>query len=77
MGLSHELRKLFLVRSFAHRCHVLTGSGTNPAAYPVSTEGSDPKVTRPRREDEHSPPPGADIMSAWSYTFIRPYVLMP
>jgi hypothetical protein len=45
--------------SLHHR--VQTGSETQLASYPASTRGSFPRVKRPGREHDHSPPSSAEV----------------
>jgi hypothetical protein len=40
---------------------VYTGSGANPASYPLSKEALSPKVKLPRREADNSPPSSVEI----------------
>jgi hypothetical protein len=35
-----------------------------------------PGIKRPGREADHSPPSGADVKNAWSYTSTPPYVFV-
>jgi hypothetical protein len=53
---------------------VLIGSGAHPASYPMGTEGSFPKVKRPGRGTDHSPPASAEFKKTWVYTFTFLYV---
>jgi hypothetical protein len=39
---------------------VRTGSGAQPASYPMGTVGLSPGVRQQRREADHSPPPSAE-----------------
>jgi hypothetical protein len=50
--------------NFSHH-HVQTGSGAHSGSYPVG-------VKQPGREPDHSPPPGAKVKNAWSYTSTSP-----
>jgi hypothetical protein len=57
--------------SLNHR--VQTGSGTHPASYLMGTGGVlYLGVKRPEREADHSPPSGAEVNNAWSYTSTPP-----
>jgi hypothetical protein len=58
--------------NFSLHHHVQNGSGTHPASYPVGTRGSLPRVKRPEREADHSPPSSAEVKNAWSYTSTPP-----
>jgi len=42
--------------------HVQTGSGAQPASYPMGTGGSTLEVKRPGREADHSPPSRAGVV---------------
>jgi len=58
--------------SFLHHC-VHTSSEFHPASCPVGTGGSYPVVKRPGRVSDHSPPSGAEVKNAWSYTSTPQY----
>jgi hypothetical protein len=47
---------------------VQTGSGVQPASYPMSAGGSFPRVKRQGREADHWPPTSAEIKKNWIYT---------
>jgi hypothetical protein len=51
------------------------GCGAYPASYPVGTGTLSLGIKRPGREADHSPPSGAEIKNAWSYTFTPPICL--
>jgi hypothetical protein len=57
--------------SLSHR--VQTGSGAQPAFYPVGTGGGFRGVNQPGREADHSPPSSAEVKNAWSYSSTQPY----
>jgi hypothetical protein len=55
---------------------VQTGSGVHPTSYTMGTRGSFPRVKRPGREADHSPPTSAEVNKIWIYTSTAPYVFM-
>jgi hypothetical protein len=55
---------------------VQTGSVAHSASYPMGTWGSFPRVKRPGREVDHSPPTNAEVKKIWFYTYIPPYAFM-
>jgi hypothetical protein len=54
---------------------VQTGSGVQPAAYPMGSRDSFSEVKRPRREADNSPSTSAEAKNTWIYTS-TPYVFM-
>jgi hypothetical protein len=48
----------------------------HPAFYPVGTGTSFPRVKRPEREDDHSPPTSVEVKKTWVYTPTPPYPFM-
>jgi hypothetical protein len=46
---------------FSPSYRVQTGSGVDPAPYPMGTVGFPPRIRRPGREADHSPPSSADV----------------
>jgi hypothetical protein len=56
--------------SLHHR--VQTGSGAQPASYPMDTGGFSLGLKRLEREADHSPPSSAEVKNAWSYTSTPP-----
>jgi hypothetical protein len=58
-----------------NKLHAQNGSGAYPASYPVGTKGSFPRVNRPGREADHSPPSSAEVKNAWRYTSAPPVCL--
>jgi hypothetical protein len=60
------------VKNFLHV--VQTGSGpTQPIKWVPGVLS--PRVKRPGREADHSPPPSAEVKNTWIYTSTAPYVL--
>jgi hypothetical protein len=55
---------------------VQTGSEAHPASYPMGTGGLSPRVKRPRREVDHSPPTSAEVKITWIHISIPPYAFM-
>jgi hypothetical protein len=55
---------------------VQTSSGAHPAPYPMGTEDSFPRVNRPEREADHSPPSSVEVKNVWRYTSTPQYVFM-
>jgi len=53
-----------------------TGSGAHPASYPVGTADSYPRVKRPGREAEQSPPSSAEVKNTCSSASTPKYVFM-
>jgi hypothetical protein len=53
-----------------------TGSGVHPTSYTMGTGGSFPRVKRPEREADHSPPASVEVNKMWIYTTTPPYVLL-
>jgi hypothetical protein len=41
----------------------------------MGTEVNNPKIGRPGREADHSPPSGAEVKKEWGYTFALPIYL--
>jgi hypothetical protein len=48
-------------RSFSPHHRLQTGSGTDPASYPVVAGGSFPEGKQLRCETDHSPPSSAEV----------------
>jgi hypothetical protein len=63
-------------RSSSLRHRVNKGSGVHKASYPMGTAGYFPRVKRPGREANHSPPSSAEVKSVWPYTSNPPFVFM-
>jgi hypothetical protein len=61
-------------RTLSLRQRVQTGSGAHPASYLMAAGSSSLRVKRSGRETDHSPPSGAEVKNAWSYTSTHPYV---
>jgi hypothetical protein len=55
---------------------VQTGSGVHPTSYTMGTGSSFPRVKRPGREADHSPPTSAGVKKMWIYTSTPPYAFM-
>jgi hypothetical protein len=51
-------------KSFSLLCNVQIGFGAHPTSYPMGTQGSLPKVKRPRSEADHLPPSNAEVKSS-------------
>jgi hypothetical protein len=51
---------------------VQTGSGSNPASYPMTPRALSLEVKRPGREADHSPPTSAEVKKTWIYTSTTP-----
>jgi hypothetical protein len=47
---------------------VQTGSDVNPASYPKGAGALSPRLKRPGREADHSPPISAEVKNTWIYT---------
>jgi hypothetical protein len=62
--------------NFSLRHSVQTDSGTNPATYPVDTQGTFPGGEGKAVEDDHSSPTNPEVKNAWSYTSTPPYIFM-
>jgi hypothetical protein len=60
--------------SFHHR--VQTGSGAQPASYPMCTKGSFLGLKRLGREVDRSPQSSAEVKNEWSYTYTSHYAFM-
>jgi hypothetical protein len=45
-------------------------------SYPVGTRDCFTRVTRPRHKTDHSPPPSAQVINMWSYTFTPLYIIL-
>jgi hypothetical protein len=54
--------------------HVKTGSGTDPASYPVGAGALSPGIKRPGREADQVP--SHVDKNIWIYTSTSPYVFM-
>jgi hypothetical protein len=51
---------------------VQSGFGAYPVSCLMGTGAPSPRVKRPGREADHSPPSSAEVKNAWSYTSIPP-----
>jgi hypothetical protein len=69
-------RFLAEAKYFSRPRSVETGSETQPAYYPMDTEGSFQRIKRPGREADHSPSSRAVVEYAWNYNSTLPYVVM-
>jgi len=47
--------------NFCLRLSVQTGSGAHPTSYPMGTGGALPRIKRPKREADSSPPSSAEV----------------
>jgi len=47
---------------------IQTGSGARPAPCPMGRGDSLPRVKRPEREADHSPPYNVEVKNVWGYT---------
>jgi hypothetical protein len=62
--------------NFSLSYRVQTGSGAQPASYPIETEGYSPRLNRTWREIDHAPSTSAEAKNEWIYNSTPPYVFM-
>lgn len=55
---------------------VQTGTRSYQSSYPIGTGGPIPRIKRPERETNNSPPSDAESITAWSYTSNPSYVFI-
>jgi hypothetical protein len=60
--------------NYLHVIH--TGSGANPASYPMDIRGSFPGGKAASAEADHSPPTSAEVKEMWIYTSTPSYTFM-